>query len=62
MKLEALDADKARIIRLQSDIVEEGRFFLAGGTGLAIRLGAGFRTISTRSSAQGSMHTRCAMA
>jgi hypothetical protein len=39
MKLEVLDADKARIIRLQSDIVMEGRFFLAGGTGLAIRLG-----------------------
>jgi len=39
MKLEVLDADKARIIRLQSGIVKEGGFFLAGGTGLAIRLG-----------------------
>jgi hypothetical protein len=39
MTLDVLDADKARIIRLQSGIVRDGGFFLAGGTGLAIRLG-----------------------
>jgi hypothetical protein len=34
-----LDADKVRIIRLQADLTRNGQFFLAGGTGLGLRLG-----------------------
>jgi hypothetical protein len=34
-----LDPDKTRVIRLQADLVREGNFFLAGGVGLALRLG-----------------------
>jgi hypothetical protein len=34
----ALDAEKIRIIKLQAEAVREGAFFLAGGTGLAVRL------------------------
>jgi hypothetical protein len=34
-----LDRDKRRVIRLQADLVRERRFFLAGGTGLGLRLG-----------------------
>jgi hypothetical protein len=36
---EVLDRDKLRVIRLQADLVREGQFFLAGGTGLGLRLG-----------------------
>jgi hypothetical protein len=35
----AIDTDMERIIRLQSGLVQQGGFFLAGGTALAIRLG-----------------------
>jgi hypothetical protein len=34
----ALDTQKIRIIQLQAAAVREGAFFLAGGTGLAVRL------------------------
>ena len=34
-----LDADKLRIVALQSGLVRRGGFFLAGGTGLGLRLG-----------------------
>ena len=34
----ALDAEKIRIIKVQSAAIREGSFFLAGGTGLAVRL------------------------
>jgi hypothetical protein len=34
----ALDAEKIRIIKVQSAAIREGAFFLAGGTGLAVRL------------------------
>lgn len=34
-----LDADKVRVIRLQAEIVRDQNFFLAGGTGLGLRLG-----------------------
>ena len=34
----ALDRDKLRVIRLQSEVASSGEFFLAGGTGLALRL------------------------
>jgi hypothetical protein len=34
----ALDAEKIRIIKGQSAAIREGSFFLAGGTGLAVRL------------------------
>ncbi len=34
----ALDAEKVRIIEAQAEAVREGGFFLAGGTGLALRL------------------------
>lgn len=36
---EVLDNDKKRVIRLQAELVREGGFFLAGGTGLGLRLG-----------------------
>jgi Nucleotidyl transferase AbiEii toxin, Type IV TA system len=39
---EVLDRDKLRVIRLQADLVREGQFFLAGGTGLGLRLGHRF--------------------
>lgn len=39
LKEEVLDKDKKRVIRLQAELVREGRFFLAGGTGLGLRLG-----------------------
>jgi hypothetical protein len=34
-----LDKDKLRVIRLQSALVRDGHFFLAGGTGIGLRLG-----------------------
>lgn len=34
-----LDQDKQRVIQLQSGVVQKGHFFLAGGTGLGLRLG-----------------------
>jgi len=34
-----LDPSKRRIVRLQAESVREGGFFLAGGTGLGVRLG-----------------------
>ncbi len=34
-----LDPEKARVIRLQADLVRTEGFFLAGGVGLALRLG-----------------------
>jgi hypothetical protein len=34
-----LDREKVRIIKLQSELVRDRGFFLAGGTGLALRLG-----------------------
>ena len=34
-----LDRDKRRVIRLQAQLVQQGRFFLAGGTGLGLHLG-----------------------
>jgi hypothetical protein len=39
VKDKVLDDDKRRIIRLQAEIVRSGGFFLAGGTGLGLRLG-----------------------
>jgi hypothetical protein len=36
---EVLDRDKLRVIGLQADLVREGQFSLAGGTGLGLRLG-----------------------
>ncbi|HVV52520.1 MAG TPA: nucleotidyl transferase AbiEii/AbiGii toxin family protein [Polyangia bacterium] len=39
LKAEVLDEDKKRVIRLQAHLVREGKFFLAGGTGLGLRLG-----------------------
>jgi hypothetical protein len=34
-----IDADKQRVLNLQSGLVQQHRFFLGGGTGLALRLG-----------------------
>jgi hypothetical protein len=34
-----VDEDKARVIRLQASLVRDEGFFLAGGVGLALRLG-----------------------
>src|SRR5664279_5266196 len=34
-----LDRAKRRVIRLQAEVVREGGFFLAGGTGLGLRIG-----------------------
>lgn len=34
-----LDPAKRRVIRLQAEVVREGGFFLAGGTGLGLRIG-----------------------
>jgi hypothetical protein len=34
-----LDSDKRRVIALQTDLVHREHFFLAGGTGLGVRLG-----------------------
>lgn len=34
-----IDADKQRVLNLQSDLVQQHGFFLAGGTGLGVRLG-----------------------
>lgn len=42
LKDEVLDQDKKRVIRLQAELVREGGFFLAGGTGLGLRLGHRF--------------------
>lgn len=42
LKDEVLDKDKKRVIRLQAELVSEGGFFLAGGTGLGLRLGHRF--------------------
>ena len=39
---EVIDPDKARVIRLQANLVREQHFFLAGGVGLALRLGHRF--------------------
>jgi len=39
MNEQILDADKRRVMLLQSPVVDEQRFFLAGGTGLGLRLG-----------------------
>ncbi|MGA7742358.1 MAG: hypothetical protein ABSF35_20140 [Polyangia bacterium] len=39
MNRQILDPDKIRVIRLQADLVRELGFFLAGGVGLALRLG-----------------------
>jgi hypothetical protein len=36
---QVLDRHKRRVIRLQAELVREGQFFLAGGTGLGLRLG-----------------------
>jgi hypothetical protein len=33
-----LDADKRRVIALQTEVIEREPFFLAGGTGLGVRL------------------------
>jgi hypothetical protein len=33
-----LDSDKRRVIALQTEVIERGQFFLAGGTGLGMRL------------------------
>jgi hypothetical protein len=41
MNRQILDPDKVRVIRLQADLVRELGFFLAGGLGLALRLGHG---------------------
>jgi hypothetical protein len=39
MKAKVLDADKQRVLKLQSNVVHQLEFFLAGGTGLGLRLG-----------------------
>jgi hypothetical protein len=39
LKEQVLDRDKTRVIRLQAELVRDGGFFLAGGTGLGLRLG-----------------------
>lgn len=39
LKDEVLDKDKKRVIRLQAQVVRDGGFFLAGGTGLGLWLG-----------------------
>jgi len=39
MKTSVLDAEKQRVIGLQQAVVIEEKFFLAGGTGLGLRLG-----------------------
>ena len=39
LKQQILDPDKTRVIRLQANLVREEHFFLAGGIGLALRLG-----------------------
>lgn len=42
LKEEVLDRNKRRVIRLQAELVRQGGFFLAGGTGLGLRLGHRF--------------------
>ena len=39
MTKNVLDAAKRRVIALQTGVVHEQQFFLAGGTGLGLRLG-----------------------
>jgi hypothetical protein len=39
MNEHVLDRKKRKVIRLQAELVRQGRFFLAGGTGLGLRLG-----------------------
>jgi hypothetical protein len=39
MNEEVLDRQKRRVIHLQAELVREGQFFLAGGTGLGLHLG-----------------------
>jgi hypothetical protein len=39
LSLQVIDPEKARVIRLQADLVRDEGFFLAGGVGLAVRLG-----------------------
>jgi len=39
LSLQIIDPEKARVIRLQADLVRDEGFFLAGGVGLAVRLG-----------------------
>jgi hypothetical protein len=39
MAVKVLDADKRRVLQLQSDVVYQREFFLARGTGLGLRLG-----------------------
>ena len=39
---QVLDRDKQRVIRLQAALVREGKFFLAGGTALGLRIGHRF--------------------
>ena len=39
MNRQILDPDKARVIRLQADLVRAEGFFLAGGVGLAVAAG-----------------------
>jgi hypothetical protein len=39
LKRQVIDLEKARVIRLQADLVRDEGFFLAGGVGLALRLG-----------------------
>ncbi len=39
MNAKVLDADKQRVLKLQSSVVHQREFFLAGGTGLGLRLG-----------------------
>jgi hypothetical protein len=39
LKEQVLDRRKTRVIRLQAELARDGGFFLAGGTGLGLRLG-----------------------
>jgi hypothetical protein len=39
LNLRVLDADKLRVVQLQAGLASDDQFFLAGGTGLALRLG-----------------------
>ena len=39
VRLEVLDVDKIRVRKLQEQVVNSGKCFLAGGTGLGLRLG-----------------------
>jgi hypothetical protein len=39
LNLGVLDGDKLRVVQLQAGIASDDQFFLAGGTGLALRLG-----------------------